>query len=87
MIKAINTDGQIVTLEKDCRCQSHEGPHWLDASKRWRQRNLNIDCSTSLGVMAKAQEEIRRLDEKLFHMQKNGIVQLLNGDDDDSSER
>lgn len=76
MVKAIINNSE-VTLEKDCHCHDHDGPCWLHQNNQWRERNMEIDSRTPLGFMAKAKEEISRLEAKAFYLQLHHIQQLL----------
>lgn len=70
---------------KDCNCCTHDGPHWLYMDYLDRATNLRLleRCVNALlagntvdGVIAQqafAQAEVRRLDEKLYHMQANHL--------------
>jgi len=63
-MKARLTNGTIVTLEKDCGCIIHDGPHWLHADAVWKR--LNNEHKDKLGrrieeLMA-AKEALRQPD-------------------------
>jgi hypothetical protein len=74
-MRARLTTGEVVTLDKDCTCAAHEGPHWLyvDATER-----------TEASKAMKAQDlfelifiEQARLQAKVWHMKRQGIVELI----------
>lgn len=50
-------DGSIVTLEKDCSCIDHQGPHWLHSDHLFRQLNLQLLGPNKLQTQAFAIEE------------------------------
>jgi hypothetical protein len=74
-------DGSTVTLEKDCECQTHEGPHWLHMDSLHREMNQDFlkkaQAGNSLAAMGFAQEEQARLSEKLWAMESRGIAEIL----------
>ena len=50
-------DGSLITLERDCACLTHEGPHWLymDAMSQWfldRDYRQPIEAIIKLGAAA-----------------------------------
>jgi hypothetical protein len=67
-VKAKLESGEIVTLEKDCDCVIHDGPHWvyMDAFDR-RLAKDNKDVSM----------ELNRLDGKKRMFKRYGIVELI----------
>ena len=74
-MRARLTSGEVVTLPKDCACRTHEGPHWLYLDE-WER----TEASRAL----KAQDlfehifiEQARLQAKAWHMQHQGIVELI----------
>lgn len=80
-IRARLEDGNVVTLNKDCDCVIHSGPHWLhmdDVDKRLnaplREWAMQGDL---LGFHAYAQAELRRLGDKRCEMERNHIVEIL----------
>ncbi|MCD2452043.1 MAG: hypothetical protein Q8K07_15825 [Methylicorpusculum sp.] len=70
-------DGSIVTLEKDCSCTDHDGPHWLHSDRLFRQLNLQLLGSNNLQTQAFAMEEQARLTRKLSIMKAKRIAELL----------
>ena len=75
------TTGQIVPLRKDCECITHAGPHWLYADASWRKANRLPDSPSMLALYGHAQEEIARLRELRWAMEREGIAQLLTDED------
>ena len=74
-MRARLTNGQVVTLDKDCTCLTHEGPHWVYVDERER-----AEASRAL----KAQDlfevifiEQARLKAKVWNMERQGIVELI----------
>jgi len=74
-MRARLSSGQVVTLEKDCTCLTHEGPHWAYVDERER-----AEAARAL----KAREifehifiEQARLQAKAWNMNRHGIVELL----------
>ena len=79
MLAMLNT-GEFVTLDKECACLHHEGPHWLHMSKVSRSLNLKIgERGGQLANYAFAKAEIRRLDELLYEMRIRDIAEIVNG--------
>jgi hypothetical protein len=76
-MKARLEDGSIVTLEKDCSCIDHEGPHWLHSDHLFRQLNLQLLGRGQLPTMAFTIEEQARLSRKLSIMKAKRIAELL----------
>lgn len=76
-MKARLDDGSIVTLEKDCSCIDHEGPHWLHSDHLFRQLNLQLLGPSMLQTQAFATEEQARLTRKLSIMKAKRIAELL----------
>lgn len=81
MIRARLVSGEVVSLEKDCNCVIHEGPHWLhmdDVDKRLNQslRNRAV-TGEPLAVRAYAQSELKRLGEKRREMERRGIEEIF----------
>lgn len=70
-------DGSIVTLEKDCGCTDHDGPHWLHSDHLFRQLNLQLLGPNNLQTQAFAIEEQARLTRKLSIMKAKRIAELL----------
>lgn len=70
-------DGSIVTLEKDCSCLDHDGPHWLHSDRMFRQLNLQLLGPNMLQTQAFAIEEQARLSRKLSIMKARRIAELL----------
>ena len=74
-MRARLANGEVVTLEKDCTCPAHEGPHWLyvDATER-------VEASKAMKVQDLFELifiEQARLQAKAWHMQRQGIVELI----------
>jgi len=69
--------GSIVTLEKDCSCIDHEGPHWLHSDQLFRQLNLQLLGPNMFQTQAFAIEEQARLSRKLSIMNAKRIAELL----------
>jgi hypothetical protein len=74
-MRARLNNGEVVTLAKDCACPTHEGPHWVYVDERERAK-----VSRAL----KAREvfehifiEQARLQAKAWHMNHQGIVELI----------
>jgi len=85
-MKAELESGEIVTLEKDCECITHNGPHWVYADDLSRRVNIGGAPSTYLGALGVAGEEIARLDEKLRIFKQKGIVRLIREECDELTE-
>lgn len=81
MIKARLESGQVVVLEKDCHCITHDGPHWLHMDRIDRSLNDRYKARAMeghpLAVRAYAQLELRRLKEKESNMNARRIVEIL----------
>lgn len=77
IVKARLEDSSIVTLEKDCSCSDHEGPHWLHSDHLFRQLNLQLLGPNMLQTQAFAIEEQARLTRKLSIMKAKRIAELL----------
>lgn len=96
MAKAKLTDGTIIKLEHDCECITHRNPHWVHMDNLRRQANQSLfdrlkraiesanHQDAVLASQAFAQEELRRLREKRWHMEKLGIVELIQEPDDET---
>lgn len=83
--------GEIVTLEKECEClpEIHDGPHWLhmDAydkgvSQGFLDRLMRDVAENNwrdfpLAQQALAQNELRRLRNKRFEMERRHIVEIF----------
>ncbi len=76
-MKARLENGSIVTLEKDCSCIDHEGPHWLHSDHLFHQLNLQLLGPGQLQTKAFAIEEQARLTRKLSIMKAKRIAELL----------
>lgn len=77
MIRFRMKDGSIVDAEKDCRCVTHEGPHWLHMDRIHRDRNRGLLDNGSCGDAGFAAEEMKRLRDKKQEMEARGIVGIL----------
>lgn len=91
-IYAEYTGGSIHKLDKDCTCQSHDGPHWLHMDEVARQMNSEIaeqSRNTSDGLTARllfdrfCEEEMVRLERKKREMEHLGITRII----DEAKER
>lgn len=72
------TDGRTVELEKDCECITHDGPHWLHMDRIDKELNAELLARGDyLSLIAFAQGESRRLDEKLRNMESRKISELI----------
>lgn len=69
--------GEIVTIEKDCECITHNGPHWVHMDRTWKKMNQEMPATSPLTLHARAEAEVRRLDEKGRMMKSLGIVRLI----------
>ena len=74
-MRARLNSGQVVTLEKDCTCPTHNGPHWLhvDALER-------AGASRALEARELFDHifiEQARLQAKAWNMNRHGIVELI----------
>lgn len=85
-MKAELTTGEIVPLEKDCECITHNGPHWVHMADFWRQKNRDMPVGNALCLGAKAQEELMRLDALRREFEQHGIVRLIREPSDELSE-
>lgn len=50
------TSGEIVILEKDCGCVTHQGPHWIHSDDTYRSMNRDIlerACGNADDIMAR----------------------------------
>ena len=76
MIKLKRADGIIVDGEQDCTCVDiHDGPHWIYENDLWKARNQRLlDQGNTRGHI---HEEVPRLKEKLWEMERRGIVEIL----------
>jgi hypothetical protein len=70
-------DGSIVTLEKDCSCTDHDGPHWLHSDRLFHRLNLQLLGPDQLQTRTFAIEEQARLSRKLSIMKAKHIAELL----------
>lgn len=98
MMKARLTNGQTVTLARECGClptiHPMDVPHWLHADQIWRDRNTDLqdkaeailskphlqESQISQGarlLRAHCHEQIARLREKRFNMQRLHIAEIL----------
>ena len=77
-MKALLTNGTIVTLQKDCECQTHDGPHWLHMDAMYRASNRALLAKgTFLAVHGFMIEDSARCKEKLRQFKQHGIAKLL----------
>ena len=73
-MKAELKNGEIIDLEKDCGCITHDGPHWLHMADM--EKELNAPLRTS-SPYAFASQEKYRLASKLREMESRGIVRII----------
>ena len=85
----LNT-GEIVTLQKDCGCVTHNDPHWTymdrvaaDLNSRLLEPTGKTPEQRWHGLHGAAIEEGARLAQKLRDMQRRGIVRLIPDEFDD----
>ena len=70
-----------MTLEKDCECLTHDGPHWLHMDEVSKALNRPLlESGTFLSLHGFAKEEAARLREKLYQMTSRNIAKLLPND-------
>ena len=82
-MKARLANGQIITLEKDCGCIIHEGPHWLHMDEVSRKLNYQIlERGGQFAGIAFAREERVRLQNKERNMTTRNIVEIIREDTD-----
>lgn len=72
-MKARLKTGKVITLEKDCDCITHTGPHWLYMDELEREL-----CGTD------ARAQIARLDRKLAKMKELDIAELISEEREDT---
>ncbi len=81
-MRARLVDGTIITLEKDCDCLTHDGPHWLHMDRLYKamnQKHIAGDRITDdMCWLAFATTERERLREKAYEMESRHIVEILN---------
>lgn len=76
-MKAELENGEIITLEKDCDCITHEGPHWVHLDRIYKEKNqIILSRGGRYSVEAFCQEECARLDEKERQMKQRGILRI-----------
>ena len=80
--KARLESGEVVILEKDCACVTHDGPCWIhhdDLLKRLNRPLLERALRTgyALDAIAYAQVELGRLREKRSEMEYRHIVEII----------
>jgi len=77
-LKAETAAGEIITLEKECTCITHNDPHWIYMDRLDRERNRKVlEAGTFLALMRMAIEETTRLAEKRHHFERLGIVRVI----------
>lgn len=77
-MKAETASGEIVTLQKECACITHNDPHWIYMDRLDRERNRKLlESGTFLALMGMAIEEKTRLAEKRHHFERLGIVRVI----------
>jgi hypothetical protein len=74
-MRARLTDGEVVTLEKDCTCPAHEGPHWLHVDAR--ERAEAAQALRAREIFEHIFIEQARLQAKAWNMNRHGIVELI----------
>jgi hypothetical protein len=76
-MNALLTNGQVVTLKKDCECCHHDGPHWLMEDRCWEKKNRQLSTRAWRIYLGYRDEEARRLREKAWQMRKWCVARLL----------
>ena len=74
-MRARLTNGEVVTLEKDCTCTAHEGPHWLHMDQMERAEASRAIKAQDLFELIFIDQA--RLQAKAWHMNRQGIVELI----------
>lgn len=74
-MRARLNNGQVVTLEKDCTCPTHEGPHWLYVDERERAEASRAFIAQDLFELIFIEQA--RLQAKAWNMTRHGIVELI----------
>jgi hypothetical protein len=92
-MKAELANGEIVTLEKDCNCVTHNDPHWtyMDRVSRNLNRRIAYEADGTLkrdffALYGFAIEEQARCDQKIRDMQRRGIVRLIHEESDEMTD-
>jgi hypothetical protein len=78
-------DGRLHPLKKDCECIAHEGPHWLEADRSWREANRRIitdhpESASAITLHQFGVEERACLRQKATAMEAAGVEILLDED-------
>ena len=74
-MRAKLTSGEVVTLPKDCACQTHEGPHWLYLDEMERAEASRALKAHDLFEVIFIEQV--RLKAKVWNMERQGIVDLI----------
>jgi hypothetical protein len=92
-MKAELKSGEIVTLEKDCNCVTHNDPHWTYADRVARKLNREMFYAEGktpeqryCAVCGMAIEEPARLQQKIRDMERRGIVRLIPEESDEMTD-
>lgn len=83
-MQAIDTDGKTITLEQDCNCITHKGPHWLHMDAIDKRLNASLLGGGPLQLQEHARLELSRLKSKREKMETLGISRIINSDGDQS---
>ena len=78
-------DGSIVDAVKDCDCITHAGPHWLHMDALTARLNAPLATAGGLAPISYSQNELARLREKRYQMERQGIVEILRLEGGDAS--
>ena len=75
------TNGEVITLEKECECVIHDEPHWIHLDRLLKKLNEPlfelILKSDVLAVRVYAVKENARLKEKIRQMEQQKIVEII----------
>ena len=74
-MRARLTNGEVVTLEKDCTCAAHNGPHWLYLDEMERAEASRATKAQDLFEVIFIEQA--RLQSKRWNMERQGIVELI----------
>lgn len=92
-MKAELASGEIVNLQKDCNCLTHNDPHWtyMDrVSRAINRKLLDPEGKTPeqryYGAGGFAKEDLVRVEAKLREMKQRGIVRLIPEDADEPTD-
>lgn len=74
-IKFVLASGELIEAKQDCACRhTHPGPHWVYIDDLWRTKNKKLLPNNPRGFI---HEELARLKEKQFVMERHGIVEVI----------